>query len=159
VFLEETRIKKYCSNKCSGTINGNDKVDWVTVNRKSYQDGKRVGGGKTKWYQMLTSNGKFKVQGNYEVRVCKILDRWKNDNKISNWEYTNDRIPYLDSSGQKRTYLLDFKIFNFDGSYYYIEVKGYTTDKDILKWASALALGLDLRIWFNKEITKEEMVY
>ena len=105
----------------------------------------------TKWH--LYKN--IKVQGSYELRTCKILDEWKSIGKIHNWEYTKDRIQYIGLDGKSHSYLLDFKVFLND-SFYYIEVKGYKTVKDELKWKAAKDAGNILVIWFGEDIANLE---
>lgn len=119
--------------------------------KKSYIDGKKVYGGKTKW---IDYNG-IKVQGSYEYRSCFIFDRWKKEGKIKNWEYTNDRISYT-FKGELSTYLIDFKIIRNDNSFYYIETKGYQTEKDLVKWNELRDQGFELVVWFESDIKKNE---
>ena len=95
--------------------------------------------------------------GTYELRTCKILDFWKNDGKIKDWEYTNDRIQYI-FKNKKSTYILDFKVFTNDGSFYYIETKGYVTERDLAKWEAAKNNGFVMKIWLNKDILEHEIL-
>ena len=119
---------------------------------KQYKNGKKVYGGTTKWYDYK----QIRVQGTYELRTCQILDTWKQYNVIKDWEYTNDRVQYIDSDGKNRTYLLDFKVFTNEGFSYYIEVKGYEKPNDILKWKAVRETGNKLEVWFEKDIIKLE---
>lgn len=153
------RNQKYCSSHCQMVARGNKgresqkKLDWSSINKKSYADGKNhVGGGTSKWYDYKG----IRVQGSYELRACKLLDKMVELNLIKRWEYTNDRYPYIDVDDSKRTYLLDFKIFNNDDSFYYVEVKGYDTETDHLKWKTIRESGLKLEVWFNKNLLKLE---
>lgn len=98
----------------------------------------------------------FKVQGSYELRVCKILDNWKKTGKIKDWEYTKDRVEYIGEDDKKHSYLLDFKVFENSGDFYYIETKGRSTFNDILKWKSVKGKGYKLEVWFNKDIEENE---
>lgn len=125
--------RKACSNECSNKLKSlsfhNNKLVNHNMSERaklSYKNGREVKGGYTKWY----SYNDIKVQGTFELRVCRILDKWIELGKISKWEYTNDRIPYKWKDGTEHSYLLDFKVYNIDGSYYYIEVKGYIMDHD-----------------------------
>lgn len=158
-FMTNRSNQKFCSRKCVRKSNldkareAQKCLDWSTINKKSYREGKNhVGGGTTKWI----SYKDLKVQGSYELRTCIILDKMKELNLIRNWEYTNDRIPYVDVDGSNRTYLLDFKVFNHDNTFYYIETKGYSTETDECKWKSVREKGIRLDIWFNEEISKIE---
>jgi hypothetical protein len=122
---------------------------------QSYKNGRKIYGGRTKWVEIETSNGKIKVQGTYEVRTCRILDQWKKIGKIKNWEYTYDRFTYIGCDKKKHYYLLDFKVFIDDG-FYYLEPKGWLKPNDPLKWKTVRNLGYTLVVWFNKDIKKEE---
>ena len=114
----------------------------------------KVTGGTTKWIPYKD----IKVQGSYEFRTCFILDDWKNLGKIKKWEYTNDRFKYIGIDGKTHNYLLDFKIWNNDDTFYYLETKGYKKPNDDYKWNAIKNLGYDLKIWFNDDILKEEKI-
>jgi hypothetical protein len=121
--------------------------------KKMFRDGKlRVTGGTTKWIPY----DNIKVQGSYEYRTCVVLDKWVKSNKISRWEYTRDRFSYVGTDGKTHTYLLDFKVWNNDDTFYYLEVKGYQKPNDELKWNAVRTAGFSLRVWFNDDITSEE---
>lgn len=152
------RNQKTCSKSCGNILSGGWKkvnktsAEWSEINKKSYREGKRVGGGLTKWYDY----GDIKVQGTYELRTCQILDIWKEYNIIKDWEYTNDRIEYIGEDGKTHSYLLDFKVFTNEGLNYYIEVKGFQGPNDILKWKAVREAGNKLEVWFEKDIIKME---
>lgn len=111
-----------------------------------------VTGGNTQW---LDYKG-IRVQGTFELRTCYILDAWKVSGRIRDWEYTNDRIPYVRRDGAVSTYLLDFKIWDQDGTIRYVEVKGYERENDQEKWTAAQHAGLGIEIWFEKDIVAYE---
>ena len=118
-----------------------------------FKDGKiKVTGGTTKWYQYKD----IKVQGTFELRTCKILDSWKEKGKILKWEYTNDRFEYIGIDGNKHTYLLDFKIFESNNEFYYVEVKGFKIDNDDFKWKAVKDAGYKIEVWFLNTINKHE---
>lgn len=152
---------KFCSRVCKHETK--PKLDDVRHSKKfkekikilvlkQYFNGKKVYGGTTKWFNYKD----IKVQGTYELRTCFILDRWKEEGKIKNWEYTNDRIEYIGTDNKKHTYLLDFKVFENTNSFYYIETKGYVHENDELKWKATRDKGYKLEVWFNEEIKKYE---
>ena len=155
----ETKIKRriYCSKKCAnpGWKNVHDNISskqWSTINKKAYKEGKNyVAGGTSKWIIYKD----IKVQGTYELRTCKILDLWKEQGKIKDWEYTNDRIEYIGEDEKPHSYLIDFKIYG-NKNFEYIEVKGYKKPNDTLKWEAVRNAGHKLEIWFEKNITKYE---
>ena len=126
---------------------------WSQFQKNLYASGKQyVAGGTTKWYNYKD----IKVQGTYELRTCFILDKWKEEGKIKGWEYTNDRIEYIGLDNEKHSYLLDFKVFENNSSFYYIETKGYKKDNDELKWKATIDKGYKLKIWFEQDIIKKE---
>ena len=75
---------------------------------------------------------------------------------ISKWEYTNDRVKYVGVDGKLHNYLIDFKVWGMDDSYYYIETKGYKRENDELKWKSLRERGDILYVWYNEEILNQE---
>jgi hypothetical protein len=83
-----------------------------------------------------------------------VFDSWLVAGKIKYWEYTNDRFSYLDETGTERTYFPDFKIINLDGSFYYLETKGFEKVRDSFKWNSLRDRGISLEVWFKDDIVK-----
>lgn len=159
---KKVRVKKakrrFCSVKCSilnrGGWTNHNKVNWSEVHKKAYKEGKNyVAGGTTKWYTYTTiDNKEVRVQGSYELRMCKILDYWKKEKIIIDWEYTNDKIEYLGSDGKKHNYLLDFKIFDHGKSTWYIEVKGFIQKEDNFKWKAAKEQNISLKVFQKSEL-------
>ena len=142
-----TSKKKACSNSCrvkfawrSGKFNN---VDWSKVQLEAYSTGKNyVGGGTTKWIKYKD----IKVQGSYEYRACEILDLMIEKKEIRKWGYGVTRINYS-YDGKERTYIIDFTLYNLDGSEKHVEVKGREEEIDHVKWEEARKQGLDLSIW------------
>jgi hypothetical protein len=142
----------YCSLSCSKkSIEHREKMSKIV--KEQYKKGKEVYGGRTKWVNVETSKGLLKVQGSYEKTACIILDKWLNENKIIDWEYTKDRFNYINSEGKYSSYLLDFKVFDDDG-FYYLETKGRVVENDYLKWETVRDLGYRLVVWFDEDIKK-----
>jgi hypothetical protein len=125
--------------------------------KKSYRDGKinLTSGGFIKWYNYKN----IKVQGTYELRACYYLDFLKENNKIKNWEYTKDKFPYIDNNGNKRTYLLDFKIITNNDNIIYIETKGREFENDYYKWKAVKILGYKLKVWRKKDLKRKERFF
>lgn len=153
------RNQRFCSRMCAIKYkNLNTVVSDITKSRiqfsvkETYKNGKPVYGGRTKWLQYKD----IKVQGTYELRACCILDKWKEEGKIKDWEYTKDRVPYIGVDNKPHTYLLDFKVINNDNSFYYVETKGYIHENDELKWQAVRNLGYHLITWFNEDLTDIE---
>lgn len=137
----------FCSKACNKKTKS-----WVENQKTQYKNGRPVKGGKTKWFHYGTTC----VQGTYELRMCRILDVWKDLCWIDTWEYTNDRISYTWADGTEHTYLLDFKVTTLLGNSVYFETKGFVREHDREKWQTAKKLGLDLRIWFCDDLLKAE---
>lgn len=150
----KTLKSRFCSKKCIDEHNS--KLYTVAKRQKISEQQKelyrlgiqKVGGGKTPWY----SYKKIRVQGTYELRVCKILDKLKSLKIIKKWEYTKDRFQYIGIDNTQHSYLVDFKIFRKDGTFTYLEVKGFKKENDDLKWKSVLDSNYRIKIWFNKQI-------
>lgn len=164
-FETTKETRQFCSSICARknniklALNGqqekikNDPEWWSQIQKNLYANGHQyVAGGTTKWYLYKG----IKVQGTYELRTCFILDKWKEEGKIKDWEYTNDRISYIGLDNKQHSYLLDFKVFDEDGSFYYVETKGYKKDNDELKWKTVQDKGFKLEVWFEKDIIKNE---
>jgi len=154
------RYAKFCSNSCSitnrnigSTLSKEQKEKISKAVKKLYKNGKTVYGGKTNWYDYKD----IRVQGSYELRTCYILDHWKEIGKIRDWEYTNDRFEYVDLDDKKHNYLIDFKVYENNGSFYYLEIKGYKTNIDTLKWKAVKDLGHKLKVWFEEDIKEKEI--
>lgn len=158
LFTTSRETRKTCSRKC--VIVSNKRKQKLSDKLKdAYKNGKPVYGGKTKWYDYINASGvNIRVQGSYELRVCSILDKWKSGNKILDWQYTKDRINYIDNDNKNHVYILDFKVVESNEKFYYIETKGYKTEKDELKWQAAREQNIDLRIWFYDDIVENELI-
>jgi endogenous inhibitor of DNA gyrase (YacG/DUF329 family) len=155
--------QKFCSRKCSRDNNlqkmrAEGLSDYTRnkiskTRKKMFLEGTLdVTGGNTRWIEYKN----IRVQGTYELRMCKLLDKFQEKNKIKSWYYTNDRIEYKNIDGKMSTYLLDFKIVRNDGSYFYIETKGYIKDNDICKWKECEKIGMELYVFLNSDITSLE---
>lgn len=138
---------KTCSKECR------NKMQSIIVSNQ-YKNGKKVYGGTTKWLNYKN----IRVQGSYEYRTCVILDKWLEVGKIKNWEYTKDRFEYIGIDTKKHNYLMDFKVWNNDDSFYYLEVKGFQKPNDELKWKAVKDKGFNLKVWFNNDIKQEEKI-
>ncbi len=144
------RNRKYCSFECACKY-----VDYSAANRRAYKNGRNVSGGRCKYYDY----GEVKVQGTYELRMCKVLDKMKELNDIKSWEYTRDRIKYIAEDGLEHAYLLDFKVINNDGSIKYIETKGFVQERDGYKWKTCKQKNIHLEVIFKKDLSDLEDKY
>jgi len=155
-FCNNLCARRYCiklASKAQHEKMKNNLEWWSKIQKNLYAYGKQyVAGGTTKWYDYKD----IRVQGTYELRTCFILDKWKEEGKIKNWEYTKDRIKYIGQDNKEHSYLLDFKVFENDESFYYLETKGYIHDNDELKWKATRDKGYKLIVWFDEDIKKNE---
>ena len=143
--------KIYCSLQCLKNSNHNEKIS--AARKKMFENNQlKVTGGTTKWLKYKN----IKVQGSYEYRTCTVLDKWKTNGKIKQWKYSPERFQYVGLDGKNHNYLVDFKVWNNDDTFYYLEVKGYQKENDKLKWDAVKKMGHSLTVWFNPDITKEE---
>ena len=167
-FIPTRNKQVMCSVQCVYIVNGKKMNDGSVLDRKNnpkkYSDLQKqldangiqkVGGGKTKWYTYKN----IRVQGTYELRCCIILDKMKSMNCIYNWEYTKDRIPYIGIDGKSHSYLLDFKVYNSQTEFYYIEVKGFVKEVDFLKWKAVDDNGFSMEIWYKNNLESYESKY
>lgn len=155
------RKNTFCSNECSIKTNfgksyiltDDQKLKISKTRKEKFKNGVlKITGGTTSWYSIETSNGLIRVQGTYEVAVCKILDILKLKNEIKDWEYTSDRFEYVNIENKNSSYLIDFKIFENNNSFYYLEIKGYKKENDELKWKSVRDKGINLKVWYKNDI-------
>ena len=79
-------------------------------------------GGKTYFYR-----------SSWEANIASYLEFLKSKNEIKDWEYEVDTFWFLKIKRGVRSYKPDFKIFNFDDTFYYEEVKGWMDSKSKTK--------------------------
>lgn len=121
--------------------------------KRQYENGRKVYGGTTKWIPYKN----IKVQGTYELRTCKILDRWTENRSIRSWKYAPARIKYIGTDGKLHNYIIDFRVNRNDGTFYYLETKGRVKENDELKWKAVRDAGNELIVWFLKNIEENEI--
>ena len=127
-----------------------------SANLKSqYALGKKVYGGTTKWYKY----NDIKVQGTYELRACKLFDAMIDMKKIASWKYSPQRVKYVGVDGKEHNYIIDFRVNRNDGTFYFVETKGFKRENDDLKWKAVRDMGHQLEVWFNKDIEEKEKIF
>lgn len=89
--------------------------------------------------------GKIKVDGTWELIVCKHFDSLG-----IKWERNRKRFPYIRPDGKAATYQPDFYVEEWDS---YVEVKGYQTELDNAKWAQ---FPHSLEVWKKAKIKELE---
>ena len=83
--------------------------------------------GRVKMYDVIDSNGPTKVKGTWELSVA----NWLQENSI---KWTNKVTPYSYFwNGSNHMYFPDFYLIDLN---ILIEVKGYETERDRIKWSS-----------------------
>lgn len=118
----------------------------ISINKR-YASGWQSTAGRTKKIDYESPiAGKIKIDGNWELETCKFFD--KNN---YNWIRNTKRFNYIDSKNIERTYCPDFYLIDLD---MYVEVKGYTTELDIMKWNQ---FPNKLEIW-DKDKLKEKNI-
>lgn len=140
--VKQNRKNVFCSKSCAGSFAG-----------LTFLEGNHISESTIQWF----SYKDIKVRGTYELRTCYILDAMKEVKDITNWEYTNDRFQYIDVKGNKKRYIVDFKIFN--DKIEYIEVKGRIVDNDKNKWKAVRDAGHILKVWTLDKIIEYERKY
>lgn len=153
---KERLKRKFCSQKCG--LEFVNKINKTDVSRKQQSDRMKkkllageIVSNNCLWYNVECSQGIVKAQGKFEVRAIKILDKLIEENKIINWKRNEDFIKYIDINNLHRNYLPDFKLFDKNG-FYYLEIKGYLRENDILKLNGVKNKNLRIEIWFDREL-------
>lgn len=139
-------------NKISNWSKGRKMDENFKMNRSEemklrYQNGWESTAGRTKKIKYKSEiAGDVFLDGNWELNTAIYFDK----NNI-NWIRNKKRFSYIDSKGKYRTYCPDFFIIDEN---LYIEVKGYTTELDKLKWKQ---FPLKLEIW-DKNVLKNKKI-
>jgi hypothetical protein len=99
--------------------------------------------GRAKKYDYISkSAGKIKVDGTWELKVAEYLDSLN-----INWTRNKKRFEYFNSIKEKKsTYCPDFFVEDWNT---FIEVKGYKTKLDEIKWSQ---FNFNLQIWDYKKL-------
>ena len=155
--VKKLKKRKTCSEECYKKQSSNRfiKLNQDQKNnlkksikmKKEYARGERnPTSGFAKWIKYKS----FKVQGEFEYEVCKALDILLKNKDIYDWEYTNDRYPYLKLGKEVSTYLIDFKVYLTKSIYFYIETKGFATLNDLYKWKK-ISSAHSLKVFYQRE--------
>jgi hypothetical protein len=156
VFETKRKSKRFCDITCANRFlaaqgySEKFRENQSLLVKEHYKNGRKKFGGHhhVPWYDYKN----IRVQGTYELRMCKLLDTWLERGLIQNWEYTNDRIQYFGIDKKPHTYLIDFKILKNNKSFAYIEVKGKISDTDFIKWKAVRDRGDQLLIVELKDL-------
>lgn len=124
---EETKIKMRISDKGRKAWNKGKTLSEEHKRKLSLNNK----GGRCSWYEITKSNGqKIKVQGSYELRFSKILDKIdENWIKPTIWNREH-QFQWIDENGKSHWYTPDFWSPKLQK---YFEVKGFWKKDDIKK--------------------------
>lgn len=82
----------------------------------------------------VTIGGKsFFARSSWECNIAAYLEFLKSKNEIKEWEHEVQTFWFEKIKRGVRSYLPDFKVTNNDGSFYFLEVKGWMDDKSKTK--------------------------
>lgn len=89
------------------------------------------------YYESL-NNGRVRFRSKLELRFAKMLDSLG-----ERWVYEGTSFPYIDKSGNRRTYTPDFYLQDKDK---YIELKGYEKEDDQYKIDYLKGIGINIEM-------------
>lgn len=84
------------------------------------------------WFTFGDSK-RYYLKSKWEVKYAYYLEYLKKIKYIKDWMYEPDTFWFEKIKRGVRSYTPDFKIFNTDESFEYIEVKGYWDEKSLTK--------------------------
>lgn len=153
-----------CSSRCSRikktreqwkSLSVEEKFEWMSkINRSAILNGKKITGYSTVRTIIDSTRGLISLRSSWEARALKIFEEWKRKGRIRDWSYEKIRVAYV--LDKPRVYIPDFLIEVNDSLSYLIEIKSYTTKKDIVKWQAAKDANYVLEVWDLDRIIKEE---
>lgn len=151
--LERSKeIKNKISKKLIGKITGLSSTESGEIERRNkirnkinerYKNGWESTAGRCKKYEYNSKiAGNIKVDGSWELGVAKYLDgigvKWiRNKNRFKYFNSIKNRIS---------TYCPDFFVEDWNS---YIEVKGYKTELDVIKWSQ---FKYNLEVWDKEKL-------
>jgi len=83
------------------------------------------------WFEI--EGKKLFFRSTWEANYALYLSWLKKIKQIKDWQYEPDVFIFHKIQFGTRSYRPDFKIINFDGSFYYDEIKGYMDSKSLTK--------------------------
>jgi ribosomal protein L37AE/L43A len=143
-FTTKLKNKKYCSLKCSRayykTLEYSEKLSKACSGKcGGYRE--NSGRGKQGWYDSIYA-GRVYLQSSWELAYAKYLD----ENNIK-WQRNTKHFNYFDSNNKEHYYVPDFYL---EKDNLFIEIKGYKTELDNLKWKSIP----NLKVLFKSDLKK-----
>ncbi len=108
-----------------------DKAMFAQMNRKGANAAERYSNVAAGWIKI---DGKeIYVRSSWEANFAAYLTFLKSKGFIKKWEYEPDTFIFHEILRGTRSYCPDFKVFNNDDTFYYVEVKGYLDTKSKTK--------------------------
>lgn len=89
-------------------------------------------GDRSKFGWIEFGSRRFYMRSSWERNYARYLEFVKQHGDIKDWDYECQTFEFQNRHGTTR-YLPDFKVVRTDGSHYWVEVKGYMTQKDRTK--------------------------
>lgn len=80
----------------------------------------------------IESKGEIYLRSKWEANYARYLDYLLSEGRISQWEYEVDEFQFPVKRGN-RFYKPDFKVWNNEGEFFYVEVKGYLDNDSKVK--------------------------
>jgi hypothetical protein len=150
-FPKEITAKAFQIYLQTGILNVNRKGKLVYNDNKDMQ---KIADKKITIGKRADLNNQF-FRSSWEANYARYLNMLINQNIIIKWEYEPDEFEFVKIKRGNRYYKPDFKVFYYDGSFEYHEVKGYydrtslTKLKRFRKYFPHLSLIMIDEQWFK----------
>lgn len=134
---QSDRSKAMWENKDS-YVNSNE-YRQILSDRQSKEMVKRLKSGSGNIYsrckkgKITIGENTFFARSSWEANIAAYFEFLKNNKDIRDWEHEPKTFWFLEIKRGVRSYLPDFKIYKNDGSYYWVEVKGWMDAKSKTK--------------------------
>jgi hypothetical protein len=134
---QSDRSKAMWENKDS-YVNSNE-YRQILSDRQSKEMVKRLKSGSGNIYsrckkgKITIGENTFFARSSWEANIAAYFEFLKNNKDIRDWEHEPKTFWFLEIKRGVRSYMPDFKIYKNDGSYYWVEVKGWMDAKSKTK--------------------------
>lgn len=144
----ESTKNKLSKSLIGRTMNDDFKSKRSEEMKSRYLNGWESSAGRTKKIKYKSRiAGEVFLDGMWELKTAMYFD----ENHI-NWVRNKKRFNYVDSNGIKRTYCPDFYLIDDN---LFIEVKGYETELDRLKWNQFTE---NLEVWYKTNLKDKKII-
>lgn len=159
IKCSKPRKNEYFKNTCTtcGTLFESRYKDDITCSKCRIKFKNSNPSKCTQWHGKSCNYKDIKVMSTYELRTCNILDKMLENKLIYDWKYSKDKIKYIGIDNKQHNYIIDFKVFTSENTFYFLEVKGIKMLKDELKWEATKNSGFNLNVWFLNDIERKEL--